>query len=65
MRWMRTRGDRVKIITGKYAGHFGTVESNVYQRTVDDPDEFDNGFHIMLDPELLVTVRWDRVESAR
>ena len=33
--WMRKRGDRVRITTGKYAGHFGTVESNVYQRTVD------------------------------
>ena len=38
-RWMRRRGDRLKITTGKYAGHEGTVESNVYQRTVDYPDE--------------------------
>ena len=25
--------DRVRITTGKYAGHTGTVESNVYQGT--------------------------------
>ena len=48
---MRKRGDRVKITSGKYAGHTGTVESNVYQRTVDHPDEWHNGFHLMLDSE--------------
>jgi len=31
--WMRKRGDRVKITSGKYAWQTGTVESNVYQRT--------------------------------
>ena len=60
--WMRKRGDRVRITTGKYAGHFGTVESNVYQRTVDYPDELHNGFHVMLDTGELVTVRWEQVE---
>ncbi len=61
MRWMRKRGDRVRITTGKYAGHTGTVESNVYQRTVDFPDEYFNGQHVMLDAEELVTVRWEQV----
>ena len=65
MRWMRKRGDRVTITTGKYAGQTGTVESNVYQMTVDYPDERSNGYHIMLDIEKLVTVRWDQVESSR
>ena len=46
--WMRRRGDRVKNTTGKYTRHTGTVESDVYQRTVDYPDEWNNGFHIML-----------------
>ena len=46
----------MKIISGKYAGHTGTVESNVYQRTADYPDELANGFHIMLDTDELVTV---------
>ena len=54
MQWMRRRGDRVTISSGKYAGHSGTVESNIYQRTVDCPDEFDNGNHVMLDTEDLL-----------
>jgi len=55
---MRRRGDRVTITTGKYSGLQGTVEANVYQRTVDYPDEWVNGFHVWLDMEKLVTVRW-------
>ena len=54
MRWLRRRGDRVTITTGKYAGHLGTVEANVYQRTVDYADEFANGYHVMLDTEELI-----------
>ena len=65
MRSMRRRGDRVRITTGKYAGRSGTVESNVFQRTVDHTDEWANGYHVMLDSEELVTVRWDQVESSR
>ena len=63
--WMRKRGDRVKIISGKYAGHLGTVESNVYQRDMDYPDEYHNGFHVWLDSEELVTVRWEQVERLK
>ena len=63
--WMRKRGDRVTITTGKYTGHTGTVDSNVHQRTVDYPDDLANGFHIMLDSGVLVTVRWDQVEPLR
>jgi len=55
----------VIITTGNYAGHIGTVESNVHQRTVDYPHEFANGYHVMLDTEELVTVRWEQVEAAR
>ena len=57
MRWMRRRGDRVIVTTGKYAGQTGTVESNVHQRTVDFPGELANGYHVMLDSGELVTVR--------
>ena len=46
--WMRRRGDRVKITSGQYTSHTGTIESNVHQRTVDYPDEWHNGFHVML-----------------
>ena len=52
------------ITTGKYAGQRGTVDSNVFQKTVDDPDELANGFHVMLDTEELVTVRCDQVEAS-
>ncbi len=57
----RRCGDQVRIISGKYAGLTGTVEANVYQRTVDYPDELANGFHIMLDTGVLVMVRWEQV----
>ncbi len=63
MRWMRRRGGRVIIITGMYEGYRGSVEANVYQKTVDYPTEWHNGYHVMLDSEKLVTVRWDQVDS--
>ena len=63
--WMRHRGDQITIATGEYVGHRGTVEANVYQRTVDYPDEWANGYHVMLDTEELVTVRAAQVESIR
>jgi len=47
------RSDRVRITTGRYAGLQGTVESNVYQRTADYPDEYNNGFRVMLQVESL------------
>ena len=34
-------------------GHVGIIEANVYQRTVDYPEEFSNGYHVMLDSERL------------
>ncbi len=37
------------------------MESNVYQKTVDYPDEWHNGHHVMLDNEVLVTVRREQV----
>ena len=45
--WMRRRGDRVTITTGKYAGHTDTVESNVYQGTAYYPDERATGHQVM------------------
>ena len=61
--WMRKRGDRVVITTGKYQGHQGVIESNVHQRTADYPMDLNDGFQVMLDTEELVTVRWDQVEA--
>ena len=60
---MRHRSDRVTITTGEYAGRTGTIKSNVYQRTVNHPGEWANGFHVMLDSDEPVTVRWDQVEG--
>ena len=65
MQWMKRRGDRVKITCGKYAGYQGTVEANVYQKTVDYPEQWANGYHVMLDSDELVTVRWDQVKTLR
>jgi hypothetical protein len=54
---MRRRGDRVRITAGKYAGRSGDIESNVHQRIMDYPEEWANGYHVMLDTGYLVTVR--------
>ena len=56
------RGTRVRVIAGTYAGRTGTVDSNVFQRTVDHPDEFAMAFHLVLDDGTVVTVRQDQVE---
>ncbi len=37
----------------------------MFLRTVDYPDEFAIGFHVMLDTGVLVTVRWEQVERSR
>ena len=55
--WMRKRGDRVRITSGKYKGHQGVIESNVHQRTVDFPGRYSDGFQVMLDSGVLVVVR--------
>ena len=60
---MRRRGDQSRFTHGKYTGHQGAIEANVYQKTVDYSDEWANGCHVMLDSEELVTVRWDQVED--
>ena len=62
---MRKRGDQVRIATGKYRGRTGTVESNVFQKTMDYPDQLSNGFQGMLDTGEVVIVRWDQVTARR
>ena len=63
--WMRRSGDQVWITTCKYARRTGSVESNVFQKTVDYPDEWANGYHVNSNSEELVTVRRDQVEGVR
>ena len=55
------RGTRVRIISGRYAGRAGIVEATVFQKTVDYPEEYAMGHHLVLDDESWVTVRWDQV----
>ena len=62
MRWVRKRGDRVRITSRNYTGHTEIVASNVYQKTVEYPGEFADGCHFMLGNEELVTVQWERLE---
>ena len=57
------RGDLVIITSGRYKGIRGIVESRVYQRTVDRPNDYDAGYHVVIGKAQVVTVRWDQVES--
>jgi ribosomal protein L24 len=57
------RGDPVVIITGNREGRQGVVDSAVFQRSVDYPDEFSPGYHVVLDDGTVATVRWDQVQA--
>ena len=50
------------IISGRHKGATGAVDSAVFQRTVDYPDEYAPGYHVVLDDGRVVTVRWDQVK---
>ena len=57
------RGDRVKIISGMYVGATGTVDSKVFQHSVDYPEELGPSYHVVLDDGKVVTVRVGQVSS--
>ena len=57
------RGDAVTITSGRYSECAGVVDSAVFQRTVDRPDEYSAGYHVILDSGPLVTVRWDQLRD--
>ncbi len=57
------RGDPVTLISGRYKGHTDVVASAVFQRTVDYPDEYAPGYHIVLEDGRVTTVRWDQLSS--
>ena len=59
------RGDRVTIVWGRHAGSLGVVDSAVFQRAVDFPDEYAPGYHVVLEIGQVVTVRWDQLTSER
>ena len=49
------------ITTGSYRRCTGVIDSAVFRRTADHPEEYAPGYHIVLDSGLVVTVRWDEV----
>jgi hypothetical protein len=57
------RGDRVVIVSGKRAGVLGVVDSAVFQQTLDYPDDYSPGYHVILTDDAVVTVRWDQVKG--
>ena len=59
------RGDYVRIRWGRYAGALGIVDSAVFQTTVDYPDEYAAGYHVVLEDERVVTVWWDQLSGVR
>ncbi len=63
MRQGLTRGTRIRIISGSRRGKTGTVDSAVFQRTVDHPDELHHGYHVFLDNGGVVTVRREQVRT--
>jgi hypothetical protein len=42
-------------------GLTGVADSAVFQKTVDYPDISAAGFHVVLDDERVITLRWDQV----
>lgn len=62
-RYKFKRGDPVVIVTGSCEGRQGVVDSAVFQRTVDYPDEFSAAYHVVLDDGTVATVRWNQVQS--
>ena len=56
------RGDRVQIISGKHKGATGTVDANVFQRSVDFPKDHLPCHHVLLDNHLVITINVNQVE---
>ena len=52
-----SRGDRVQIISGKHKGATGTVDANVFQRSVDFPKDHLPCHHVLLDNHLVITIK--------
>ena len=58
-----SRGDRVKIVSGKLKGHTGTVDANVFQRSVDFPKDNLPCHYVLLDNDLVITINVSQVEA--
>jgi len=57
-----SRGDRVEIISGKFKGHTGTVDANVFQRSADSPKDHLPCHHVLLDNHMVITINVNQVE---
>jgi len=51
----------VRIVSGRYTRRTGVVSSNVFQKTVDFPEEAAEAVHVTLDDGAWVTVRVEQV----
>ena len=58
-----SRGARVQIISGKHKGATGTVDANVFQRSVDFPTDHLPCHHVLLDNHLVITINVNQVEA--
>ena len=57
------RGTKVRVISGRHARMTGTVDSNVYGATVDDPGEMSMGYGVILDDGEWVMLRLNQVTT--
>ena len=57
------RGDRAVIVFGKRAGVLGVVDSAVFQRILDYPDDYPPGYRVILVDDAVVAVRWNQVKG--
>ena len=57
------RGTKVRIMSGIYAKMTGTIDSNTYGATVDDPGEMCMGYGVILDDEEWVILRLNQVTT--
>ena len=60
--WGLSRGTKVRIIRGACTGLTGTVQSNMHQPTVDDPENLVSAYRIVLDNGEMAVVRREWVE---
>jgi len=49
------------IVSGSHKCATGTVESLVFQRIVDYPNDYSAGYHVVVEDGRMGTVRWDQV----
>ena len=58
-----SRGDRVQIISGEHKGATGTVDADVFQRSVYFPEHHTLCHHVLLDNHLVITINVNQVEA--